>query len=620
MAAELVETNRLYAHNVARIRPEWIEKAAGHLVKRSYGEPQWNRHRGSAQALERVTLYGLPIVSGRQVDYGRIDPEHSRELFIRHALVEGDWDAPHKFVEANRRQIEEIAALEDRCRRRDLLVENEALVAFFEARLPPTVLSSRHFDRWWKTVQQVRPDLLTFEPEDLLDPEAGPVDVHGFPDTWPVGGQHLQLTYVYDSSADDDGVTVHIPVTALDLLPGGLDWHVPGLRPELVASLLRTLPKDLRRGFVPVPDHAADFLRHASPPEGPLLDVLPRVLGKLTGLTVPARELHPEHLAPYLQVRWQVEDERGGIIAAGRDLEAVKGLVRRTMRAAITRAGHPIERDGQKEWTFGEIPRTAKFEWAGQEVAGYPALVDQGNSVAVRVLASAVDQERAMWAGTRRLLLLNVPFPRKHLGNRLTRRTKLALGHAPHAGPADLLDDCVAAAVDRLLAAGGPAWNEADWKALLARVRDELSDEVFGVVALVGRILEATAAVEERAERMSAPQLLPAVNDVTSQLSRLVYPDFVAETGAARLPDVLRYVRAAEHRLERLPENPGRDRQQLRQVQTLEEELGLLRSRPETDRIRWLIEELRVSLFAQSLGTNQKVSAQRIHREIAAAR
>ena len=620
MAAELVETNRLYAHTAARIAPEWIEQAGAHLVKRSYSEPHWDRKRGSVQAYERVTLYGLPIVEARPVNYARIDPVHARELFIWHALVDGDWDARHEFVAENRRRVQETRDLEDRCRRRGLLVDDQSLYEFFDQRIPHDVVSTRHFDRWWKAERETRPEFLSFRPRDLLDPAAGEVDVHGFPDTWPVGDRLLPLSYVFDPQADDDGVTVHVPLPHLEHLPAGLDWHVPGLRQELVTSLLRALPKELRRGFAPASEHAAEFLRHASPEDGPLIDVLPRVLGRLTGLTVPRRDLHFDHLPPYLRVMWRVEDDRGDLIVAGRDLEEVRGYVRRTMRAAIARTGHPIERSGLTSWTFGAIPQTVTVTWAGHDVVGYPALVDEGASVAIRVLASAEQQRAAMWTGTRRLLLLSVPSPRRHLGNRLTRRTKAALGLAPHAGPADLLDDCTTAAFDELLGSGGgPVWEEADWHKLRDHVRSDLADRAFGVVVLVARILEAAAAVEERARRISAPAMIPAANDVTAQLSRLIYPGFITEASASRLPHVLRYVRAAEHRLDKLPENPGRDLQKLREVQSLEEGLAIVRSRAEAERIRWLLEELRVSLFAQHLGTPVKVSGPRIRREIAAA-
>jgi ATP-dependent helicase HrpA len=614
MAAELVETNRLYAHTVARIRPEWIEKVAAHLVHRSYSDPVWNARRGAAQALERVTLYGLPIVAGRQVDYARLDPVHARALFIRHALVEGDWETHHSFLADNAERIAEIHALEDRCRRRDLMVDDDALVDFIDHRLPDSVVSGRHFDRWWREAKEKSSDLLTYRTEDLVDRSAGDVDLAGFPDRWPVGNRQLRLSYVFDPTADDDGVTVRARPGDLDHLPADLDWNIPGLRPELVASLLRTLPKSWRRHVAPAADLAAEFLAKASPADGPLLDVLARSVG------VPVSELHPEHLPPYLRVRWRVEDARGEPISVGRELEVVRGEVRRAMRKAINAAGHPLERNGQTDWTFGDLPDTVTVEWAGQELTGYPALVDEGSSVALRILSSPPEQRASTWLGTRRLLLLTIPFPRKHLRDRLSKHTKAALSRAPHAGPADLLDDCVRAAVDELITSGGgPARDEKAWKDLHDHVRRRLGDHTFGVVVLVGRILQAWAGAEDRVARMTAPHLLPAAADVSAQLSRLVYPGFVTETGGARLPDLLRYLRGIEHRLERLPENPGRDLKQLRDVQALEEELRSVRSRVEAARIGWLLEELRISFFAQHLGAAVKVSPARIRREIAAA-
>jgi ATP-dependent helicase HrpA len=614
MAAELVETNRLYAHTVARIRPEWVEELGAHLVKRTYSEPHWNRKRGAVEAYERVTLFGLPVVERRTVNYARIDPVDAHELFVRHALVAGEWDSHHGFVRANAERIAEVRALEERVRRRDLLVDEEAIFDLYDERVPDHVVSTRHFDRWWKQARQKEPDLLTFTTAELVDPAAGAVDPAAYPETWPVGGRDLPLTYRFDPSADDDGVTVHVPLPLLDALPSGLDWQVPGFRLDLVTALLRSLPKPLRRDVSPAPDHAAAFLRTASPADGPLLQALAR-------LGVPATAWNVDHLPPHLRVTWRIEDERGRLLVAGKDLDAVRTRVRRSMRTAIAQAAHPVEATGQVGWTFGDLPATVALTWAGQDVDGFPALVDEGSTVGVRVLGSRAEADEAMWTGTRRLLLLTVPFPRKHLRDRLTNQTKAALSWAPHAGFAELLDDCTTAAVDQLLASGGgPVRTAEAWDALHAHVRSNLGDRAVGVVAVVGRILAAGHDIEQRLDRLTSPAFLPAVADVSGQVARLLHPGFVTTTGASRLPDLLRYLRGALHRLEKLPDNPGRDLQDLREVQALEDELARsVPSRPEVDRIRWLLEELRVSLFAQQLGTPVKVSVTRVRREIEAS-
>jgi ATP-dependent helicase HrpA len=615
MAAELVETNRVWAHTAARIQPEWAEQAGAHLVQRTYSEPHWDRTRGAVTAFERVTLYGLPLVVGRRVDYGRVDPDGARELFIQHALVDGEWDATHAFVVANDKLRAEGRALEDRARRRDLLIDDEALFRFFDDRVPGSITSTRHFDRWWKEERPARPDLLTLTPDVLF---TGSVEASSYPDTWALGGDAgvaLPLTYVFEPGDDDDGVTVDVPVRLLDRLDGaGFDWQVPGLRPELVAALLRGLPKALRRAVVPVPETAARFLAAASPGDGPLTEVLARFID------VDPNELGPATLPPHLRMTIRVVDGAGRVLARGKRVAEVRAAVVARQRAALGRAARPYERGPASEWVFGDIPRTVEVPWEGTTVTGYPALVDENDGVALRVLASPAEQSWAMWRGTRRLLLLTIPSPRKFLGDRLTKQTKVALSHAPHDGPAALLDDCIACATDIVLADhGGPVWDASAFASLREHVRAELGDRAVGVVALVGRILASTRSIDERLGSLTAPGIDAAVADIHVQVARLVYPGFVTDTGAGRLPHVLRYLTAVERRIDKLPAQPVKDHELLQRVRRLEDALTGVRRHDDVARIRWLIEELRVSLFAQQLGTAQKVSEQRVTREIAAA-
>jgi ATP-dependent helicase HrpA len=612
MAAELMETNRLWAHTAARIQPEWAEQAGRHLVVRTYSEPHWDRTRGAVTAFERVTLYGLPLVAARKVDYARIDPDGARDLFIHHALVLGEWDTHHAFVAANDALLDDVHELEARARRNDLLVDDDTRFRFFDERVPRSVTSARHFDRWWNGEREQRPDLLTFTLADVL---TGDVDLAAFPDAWPLDGASLPLRYRFEPGHELDGVTVEVPVRLLDALDGaGFDWHVPGRRAEVVAALLRSLPKPIRRNVVPVPETVERFLTTASPADGPLALVVARFLG------VDRREVPDDLLPPHLRMTIRIVDGRGRAIAEGKDLATVRRQVAARQRAALGEAARAFERSGAVDWTFGDIPRTVEVPWEGTTVTGYPALVDETDSVALRALPSAYEQEREMWQGTRRLLLLTIPSPRKLLGDRLTKQTKIALGAAPHAGPAELLDDCIACAADLALAQhGGPVWDEAAFTDLRAAVRDELGDRAVGVVALVGRILAATQAIDIRLASLTAPSVDAAVADIHVQVARLVFPGFVTATGAARLPHVLRYLTAVERRIDKLPSQPGKDLELLRRVQRLEDELARVRRHDDTQRIRWLLEELRVSLFAQQLGTAEKVSEQRVAREIAAA-
>src|SRR5690606_18826653 len=403
MSAELVETSRLWARINAKIEPEWIEPLAQHLVKRTYSEPHWDRDQAAVMAYEKVTLYGVPIVAQRRVNYGRIDPELSRELFIRHALVQGEWDANHRFLRENRRLLEDVEELENRARRRDILVDDETLFDFYDKRIPPEVVSGRHFDAWWKKARHENPDLLTFTPEMLVN-EGADVSASDYPDTWRQNGHRLKLSYQFEPGSDADGVTVQVPLHLLNQVePQGFDWQIPGLREELVTALIRSLPKQLRRNFVPAPDYARKLLKAAAeqgvkPGSEPLLDVLERELLRLTGVAVPRDAWNLEAVPAHLRMTYRVVDERKRVIAEDKDLEALKRRLAPTLRERLARAGQDLERTGLRGWDFGELPKV--FQQG--RVKAYPALIDEGDSVAIRMFETEQEQRRAMWAGTRR--------------------------------------------------------------------------------------------------------------------------------------------------------------------------------------------------------------------------
>ena len=625
MAAELVETSRLWGRIAARIEPEWAEKLAPHLVKRTYSEPHWEAKRGGVVAFEKVLLYGVPLVASRKVDYGRIDPELSRELFIRHALVEGDWRTHHKFFHANRSMLAEVEELEHRVRRRDIVVDDETLFAFYDARIPADVVSGRHFDAWWKKARRMQPELLDFTEELLVSDEAGAVRAAEYPDTWQQGDLTLPLSYQFEPGTAADGVTVHIPLPVLNRVEAeGFDWQIPGLRLDLVTALIRALPKQVRKNFVPAPDHAAAALTAISPADGPLLGALADELYRLTRVAVPRDAWALDGVPDHLRMTFRVEDGDGRVRAEGKDLDALKRKLAPRVRVTIAEAAAGIEQGGLTAWPGGELPRTFEHRGAGgHAVKGFPALVDEGATVAVRVLGTPAEQEAAHWRGTRRLLMLTTPSPLRSVLGGLSNQVKLALGRNPYGEVPKLLDDAVAAAVDFLVeGAGGPAWDAAGFEALRDRVRAELVGTVVDVVTVVSRILAAVHAVETRISSVRQPALLAALTDIRAQLSDLVYAGFVSATGRRRLPDVLRYLQAIERRLDKLPENPNRDREWTVRVEVVRGAYReLLESLPPARRegadvrqIRWMIEELRVSLFAQSLKTAYPVSEQRIYR------
>jgi ATP-dependent helicase HrpA len=632
MAAELVETSRAWGRIVARIEPEWVEPLAGHLVVRSYSEPHWSRKQGAVLAYEKVTLYGVPLVVARTVNYSRVDPASCRELFIRHALVEGDWQTRHAFFHANRRLLADVEELEHRLRRRGIGADDEAVYDFYDRRLPAEVVSARHFDSWWKKARRAQPSLLDFTRAMLLGAAAD--GAHGaheadFPDAWHAGGLTLPLTYQFEPGSAADGVTAHVPLAALgQLRPDGFDWGVPGMREELVTELIRCLPKALRRSFVPAPNYAGAVLDEVGPDDGPLLAVLEGELHRMGGTAISRSDWQLDRLPPHLRMTFRVLDDAGAVLGEGKDLEALKRTLAPAARAALAGAVDRVERRGLRSFDIDELPRTVKREHAGHTLVAHPALVDEGGSVAVRLFGSEAEQREAMAAGTRRLVLLGVPSPAKWIVGRLGTRAKLALNHHPHASVADLLDDCIACAADALIDdAGGPAWDAAGFAALRNAVRAGLNEAALDVVTTVEQVLSAAWEVEQRVEAMGASVVAGAVADVRGQLGRLVYPGFVAEVGRAHLADLPRYLTAVQRRLDKLPREAPRDAERMRTVAYVWEEYQrLLASLPPEDagradvrRIRWMIEELRVSLFAQALRTPYPISPERILRAVDAA-
>ncbi len=625
VAAELVETSRLWARIVAKVEPEWVEPLAGHLVKRTYSEPHWEKKRAAVVAFERVTLYGVPLVTARKVAYGSVDPVVSRDLFLRHALVEGDWDTRHGFFHDNRRILDELEELEHRARRRDILVDDEALFAFYDARIPADVVSGRHFDAWWKRARGLQPHLLTFTAEVLVNPDAAGVDERAYPQAWAQGDLRLRLSYQFEPGSQADGVTVHVPLPVLNRVSAdGFDWQIAGLREELVTTLIRSLPKPLRVRLVPAPDHARRVLQVLRPREEPLLRALERELGRMAGVVIPPQAWDVARLPDHLRVTFQVEDEAGHPLAAGKDLEDLKAALRPRMRAAFHRSAGGIERTGLTSWTITELPRT--FEQPGPEghvVRGFPALVDEGADVAVRVLPTPQEQEVAMWAGTRRLILLGQVPPARQVLAGLTNQQKLALASAPHSAGSALFDDCLAAAADALMARhGGPAWDVAAYTDLAEAVRAGLPSLVGEVVVAVAGLLALAQDVRRVLRSTSSTVLLPAFTDVRSQLDGLVYPGFVTQAGISRLPDVRRYLTGMLRRLERLPDAPHRDRELQWRVELVQQSYEQLLAAQPAGRpvpaaareIRWMIEELRVSFFAQTLGTAYPISEKRIQK------
>ncbi|MGW0189734.1 ATP-dependent RNA helicase HrpA [Streptomyces sp. NPDC003362] len=636
MSAELVETSRLWARVNAKIEPEWVEPLAEHLIKRTYSEPHWEKDQAAVMAYEKVTLYGVPIVAQRKVNYGRIDPEVSRELFIRNALVEGDWRTHHKFFADNRRLLSEVEELEHRARRRDIVVDDETLFDFYEQRVPDHVVSGAHFDSWWKRKRHEQPDFLDFEREMLIRESAEAVTKADYPDTWRQGPLKFRVTYQFEPGADADGVTVHIPLQVLNQVTGeGFDWQIPGLREELVTELIRSLPKPIRRNYVPAPNYAKAFLEKAVPLQEPLTVTMARELKRMVGVPFEADDFDWAKVPDHLRITFRIVDERRRKLAEDKDLEALKLKLKPKARQALSQAaaatavrqgGESLERKGLTDWTIGTLTRVFETRRAGQPVKAYPALVDDGDTVSVRLFDTEAEQAEAMWKGTRRLILRNIPVnPAKFASEKLTNAQKLALSANPHGSIQALFDDCAMAAADKLIADfGGPAWDEESYRKLYDKVRAEIVDTTVRTVAQVQQVLAAWQACERRLKGVRSPALLPNLQDVRKQLDALVKPGFVTETGLRRLPDLMRYLVAADRRLQQMPTNVQRDTTRMEKVHEMQDEYAWLLEQMPQGRpvpsavldIRWMIEELRVSYFAHALGTAYPVSDKRIVKAI----
>ncbi|MCD9197899.1 ATP-dependent RNA helicase HrpA [Aeromicrobium wangtongii] len=602
MVGELVETSRLWGRTAAKIQPEWVEAAGEHLVNHVYSEPHWSTRRGAVMAREKVLLFGIPLIADRLVQFGRIDPITSRDLFIRHALVQGEWRTHHKFFAANQKMIAGVEELEERLRRRDLRVDDETLYAFYDQRIPADVVSTRHFDSWWKKAQRDQPDLLTFDPAMLSNDTDGAEEE--FPREWHSDGESYPLTYAFEPGMQDDGVTVDLPVDRLMTVDDrAFDWHVPGHRVELVTELIRSLPKRLRREFVPASQFAPRLVEAMDPDASDLSEELARQMRLLNGTVVSPSDFDFDSLPPHLRVTFRVMDGTTEL-ARGKDLAALRAELSSHIRADLTKVARQEERAGLRSWDVGTIEPAIT---AGQ-VTGYPALVDEGTSVALRILDSAVEQKVAMIKGQARLLSFSLATPVTQLGRSLDLHAKLLLSTGPHKDAAAVIEECWLAALEALVVRhGGPVWDEVTFSLLHDTVRAEAYDETERAVQSVLATLRALG------ELTPLPST-EAGEDVRVQLSWLIYPGFIRDAGVDQLRRLPLYLQAARRRLDA----PLTD--DLLAAQDLEARFHArtadlsvwARLSPDVQHVRWALEELRLSLLAQNLRTAFPVSVKRV--------
>ncbi|SDU86077.1 ATP-dependent helicase HrpA [Microlunatus sagamiharensis] len=635
VAAEIVETSRLYARTVAGVTAAQVEEVAQHLLNRSYSEPHWSSRSGSVMAFEQVTLYGVPIVAQRRVGYAKVNPVEAREIFLRAALVEGRWHTRHRFVQRNAQVRAEVEELEERTRRRDLAVDDDTVYAFYDARVPADVTSGAAFDAWWKTARHETPELLDLSLADLTTGPAGLALGDAYPDHWDVAGHALAVSYRFSPGDPRDGVSVTVPVDVLNQIgPAPFGWQVPGLRGELATELVRSLPRAVRRLLVPAPEHAERALawvrEHPGPPGETFTAALGRAIRVLTGETVTDDAWDLDAVPDHLRVTFVVTDAAGAEVAEGKDLAALKTRLTAQVNAALAATADTFTRTGLTGWDFGRLEPELTVTRDGRSVVGYPSLVDEQTSVTLRLLDTPARQAAATTAGLRRLVLLGTPDPTRWVVGHLPNLDKLALGSSPYAGVPALLADARLASVGELVRrhapTGAPVRDAAAFTRLCDAVRQDNPDLMRGVVALAAEVLRTWGPVQSALPQVAA-RSQEAADDLREQLANLVFAGFLSATPYEHLVDLPRYLQAAQQRATTLTTQPARDQAGRKVVLRCEDAYAALVAEVPPGplpgavaEVGWLLEELRVSLFAQGLRTKVPVSEKRVRSAIEAAR
>ena len=621
MAAELVETSRLWARDVAAIDPSWVENLAGDLVKRTYSEPSWSRKRAAAIAHEKAILYGVTIVADRLVPYHRVDPSASRDMFIRHGLIEGDWDNHHEFLRNNARKLEEASQVEDKARRRGIVVDEESLFAFYDDRLPASATTGANFDSWWKKARREQPGLLDFDPDKLFAEDAGHITGDAFPDHWRRGQMTFDLSYLFEPGNPRDGVTVHIPVPMLaGMTTDGFDWLVPGLRLELVTELIRTLPKALRRAVVPAPDFAARALPKLIPGEGTVVEQLAAVLREMGVFGINAVDFRPNALPPHLKMTYGAIDRRGKVVDSDKVLAALVSRQAGRIRSSVSQVSQHTESEAVSKWTddnLGEVPEEITTTVDGHAMQAFPALHATKNGVEIKVMPTKAAAEASMRTATLTMLMRDISVNVKQMVKGLPLQQRVAMDRYPHGGVSGLVADARVAAIrDLMMEAGGPARTPEGYLQLLAKVSPQVPGQVRRIIVTMAPALVTYSSVATELAKWEGP----AIDDMKEQLEFLLPERAITKNGIGHLQHLGRYLAAMEIRLQEMGRDPDKDADRQAEV---DEAKAYVRARlrsapkaaassPQVRELGWMIEELRVSLFAQKLGTARPISVRRI--------
>ncbi|MFQ3249670.1 MAG: ATP-dependent helicase HrpA [Glaciecola sp.] len=636
VSAELVETSKLFARNVSRIDPVWLESISQHLVNKTYSEPHWSKKKGAVHAYVNINLFGLPIVAKRLVNYSQIDPIVSREIFIREALVAGQTSMNYAFLRKNQALIEEVETLEQKSRRRDLLIDEDDLCDFYQQRLPSEICNEVQFKKWWKVNSNKTPDLLDFSIQELLKKDASSIGKTDFPDEWKQGNLRLQLTYVFEPKANNDGVNIHIPLPILNQLENvGFDWLVPGFQHELVVALIKSLPKKLRRNFVPAPDFAAACLSEiqAKDKQGlpqSLRFALARKLHRMTGVPISEEDFLDAELPNHLQFNFVVVDNEGHTLNIGKNLADLQGKLKGKVKETLESVATPeLERQNLESWDFESLPSAFEQKHAGFKIKAYPALVKKSNKVDIVLFDNQQEADKAHRLGVYQLIKNTVPSPLKFLQQKLPNKAKLSLYFNPFGQINILIDDIIMASIDQLVREfeqkkQTQIRDKDDFTLACDLVRENINDLALQIANKIEVGLTTAHNIQKQCKGNIPLNMLNNLGSIKSQLNLLVYKGFVFDFGYKRLDDWNRYVAALNQRLDKLKVDTNRDRlNQLDVDKALakyeETKTKLLKSGgdlSQLDEVKWMIEEFKVSLFAQQLGTNIPISLKRISNRL----
>ncbi|BFM15230.1 ATP-dependent RNA helicase HrpA [Maricurvus nonylphenolicus] len=632
VSAQLLETSKLFAHTVAKIEPEWIQQAAQHLVKRRYFEPHYNAKSGQVMAYESISLYGLVLVEKKRVSYSQINPEVSREVFIREALVEGLYRGKGKFYQHNEQLIEELDVLEAKSRRRDILADDEVLFGFYNERVPQEIVNLAGFEHWRKEAESSQPKLLYIDRETLMRHDASAVTEAQFPDELQCDGMRFPLVYHFEPGHPDDGVSLQSPVAALHLLPENrLQWLVPGILREKCIAMVKALPKQWRKNFVPVPEYVDKALASMSADNTPLHEALAFQLKRHTSIEIPADTWDLSALDNYYRMNIQVVDERGKIIDRDRDLTTLRDRYRDQLQQTLQSDDDGLERDGITSWELPELPdhnlvESIPLSRAGMTISAYPALIDCGDSVSLKLLDNPVDAEFDSRQGITRLLLLGLGQTLKSLRKELLKGKDIGLTVVSLGKRDQVVDQILLAAIHHCALAEQPlVRTKVEFEHRLNTAKSTVTGYACELEKLLVDSLTQVVAIKKTIKSSkNALAIALAATDINCQLEQLFYPGFLYATSMQWLRQYPRYLKAITLRLDKVASQIQKDKIWMTELdefwlkweQNLEKQgPALVASNPELQQFRWMLEEYRVSLFAQSLKTLMPVSAKRLNKQ-----